>query len=43
MERDPFVTLDEEGVGELIQLAMQRGHKTRPRGVLALFFHDVVM
>ncbi|MBY0356353.1 MAG: pyruvate, phosphate dikinase, partial [Rickettsiales bacterium] len=26
---DPFVTLDQEGVGELIQLASERGRKTR--------------
>jgi pyruvate, orthophosphate dikinase len=28
--RDPFVTLDVEGVGELIDLAVQRGRVTRP-------------
>jgi pyruvate, orthophosphate dikinase len=28
--RDPFVTLDVEGVGELIELAVQRGRATRP-------------
>jgi pyruvate,orthophosphate dikinase len=28
--RDPFVTLDVEGVGELIDLAVQRGRSTRP-------------
>jgi pyruvate, orthophosphate dikinase len=28
--RDPFVTLDVEGVGELIDLAVQRGRATRP-------------
>jgi pyruvate, orthophosphate dikinase len=28
--RDPFVTLDIEGVGELIDLAVQRGRATRP-------------
>ena len=27
---DPFVTLDEEGVGELIKVAMSRGKSTRP-------------
>jgi pyruvate,orthophosphate dikinase len=26
---DPFVTLDQEGVGELVQLAAERGRKTR--------------
>jgi len=28
--RDPFVSLDVEGVGELIELAAERGRKTRP-------------
>ncbi len=28
--RDPFVTLDVEGVGELIRLAVERGRATRP-------------
>jgi pyruvate,orthophosphate dikinase len=28
--RDPFVTLDIEGVGELIQIAAERGRQTRP-------------
>ncbi len=27
---DPFVTLDSEGVGELIQIAVERGRETRP-------------
>ncbi len=27
---DPFVTLDTEGVGQLVQLACERGRKTRP-------------
>jgi pyruvate, orthophosphate dikinase len=27
---DPFVTLDQEGVGELIEIAKERGRKTRP-------------
>jgi pyruvate,orthophosphate dikinase len=27
---DPFVTLDQEGVGELVRLAAERGRKTRP-------------
>ncbi|MFN8929991.1 MAG: pyruvate, phosphate dikinase, partial [Alphaproteobacteria bacterium] len=30
IEQDPFVTLDQEGVGELIKLATERGRKTRP-------------
>lgn len=29
-ERDPFSTLDQEGVGELIEIAVERGRKTRP-------------
>jgi len=28
--RDPFVSLDVEGVGELVQIAAERGRKTRP-------------
>ncbi len=28
--QDPFVSIDEEGVGELIALAAERGRKTRP-------------
>ncbi len=28
-ERDPFATLDREGVGELIEIAAERGRKTR--------------
>ena len=30
IEFDPFVTLDQEGVGELVALAAERGRKTRP-------------
>ena len=29
LEQDPFVTLDTEGVGELILLAVERGRKAR--------------
>ncbi|CAE7224259.1 ppdK, partial [Symbiodinium sp. CCMP2456] len=29
MEEDPFVSIDEQGVGELMKLAMKRGQKTR--------------
>ncbi len=29
-ERDPFITLDAEGVGELVQIAVERGRQTRP-------------
>jgi pyruvate,orthophosphate dikinase len=27
--RDPFVTIDQEGVGELVKIAAERGRKTR--------------
>ncbi len=30
LERDPFVTLDQEGVGELVRIAVERGRRTRP-------------
>lgn len=30
LEHDPFATLDQEGVGELISIAAERGRKTRP-------------
>jgi pyruvate,orthophosphate dikinase len=29
-EKDPFVSLDQEGVGDLIRIATERGRKTRP-------------
>jgi pyruvate,orthophosphate dikinase len=29
LEKDPFVSLDQSGVGELIQIAVERGRKTR--------------
>jgi pyruvate,orthophosphate dikinase len=29
-ERDPFVTIDQEGVGDLIRLAVERGRAARP-------------
>ena len=29
MEKDPFVTLDQDGVGDLISIAAERGRKTR--------------
>jgi pyruvate,orthophosphate dikinase len=31
IERDPFVTLDQEGVGELVKIAAARGRATRPK------------
>ncbi|MES1203179.1 MAG: putative PEP-binding protein, partial [Pseudomonadota bacterium] len=30
LEKDPFVSLDQSGVGELIRIAVERGRKTRP-------------
>ena len=30
LEHDPFVTLDKEGVGSMIEIAAERGRKTRP-------------
>ncbi len=30
-EKDPFVTLDREGVGELMRIAAERGRATRPK------------
>jgi pyruvate,orthophosphate dikinase len=30
LERDPFVTLDTEGVGELVEIGAERGRRTRP-------------
>ena len=30
IERDPFVSLDQDGVGELVRIAAERGRKTQP-------------
>ena len=30
LEIDPFISLDREGVGELVEIAVERGRKTRP-------------
>ncbi|HRC27325.1 MAG TPA: pyruvate, phosphate dikinase, partial [Alphaproteobacteria bacterium] len=30
-EKDPFVSLDTEGVGQLIEIARERGRKTNPK------------
>ncbi|MCI5073649.1 pyruvate, phosphate dikinase [Oricola sp.] len=30
IDRDPFITIDVEGVGEFIQMAAERGQRTRP-------------
>jgi pyruvate,orthophosphate dikinase len=29
-ERDPFVTIDQDGVGELVRIGVERGRRTRP-------------
>jgi pyruvate,orthophosphate dikinase len=31
LERDPFVSVDREGVGELMRIGVERGRKTRPK------------
>ena len=31
IERDPFVSLDRAGVGELVEIAVERGRKSRPK------------
>ncbi|KAH7479441.1 Pyruvate, phosphate dikinase 1, chloroplastic [Phytophthora ramorum] len=31
LEKDPFETLDQEGVGELVRLAVERGRASRPK------------
>ncbi len=36
LPRDPFVTLDQEGVGELIEIAAERGRATRPNMSLGI-------
>ena len=30
LEQDPFVSIDQEGVGELVKIGVERGRKTRP-------------
>ncbi len=30
MDKDPFATLDQDGVGDLLKIAVKRGQKTRP-------------
>ena len=30
LEIDPFISIDREGVGELVKIGVQRGRKTRP-------------
>jgi pyruvate, orthophosphate dikinase len=36
IDSDPFETLDQEGVGELIKMAIQRGRATRPAMAVGL-------
>jgi pyruvate,orthophosphate dikinase len=36
LEDDPFVSIDEDGVGALIQIAVERGRSTQPRLKLGL-------
>ena len=31
MPTDPFVSIDREGVGELMRIGVERGRKTRPK------------
>jgi pyruvate,orthophosphate dikinase len=35
-EKDPFVSIDVEGVGDLIRIAVERGRKTRPNVKLGI-------
>ena len=37
MEKDPFVTLDQEGVGDLIEIAKERGRSVRSDIKLGIF------
>jgi pyruvate,orthophosphate dikinase len=30
MEHDPFIVIDQEGVGELVEMGVERGRRTRP-------------
>ena len=30
LPQDPFVSLDQNGVGELIKIGLKKGHKTKP-------------
>jgi pyruvate, orthophosphate dikinase len=31
VKRNPFATIDQNGVGQLIQIAIEKGRKTRPK------------
>ena len=35
-ERDPFVSIDVEGMGELVRIAVERGRATRPNVKLGI-------
>jgi pyruvate,orthophosphate dikinase len=53
LEKDPFVTIDADGVGKLVEIAVEKGRKTRPNIKLGVcgehggdpasiqFFHEV--
>lgn len=53
IKQDPFTSLDQEGVGELLKIATERGRKTRPELKIGIcgehggdpksikFFHDI--
>ena len=53
LEKDPFATIDVEGVGDLVRLGVERGRRTRPKLKLGIcgehggdaasvhFFHNV--
>ena len=55
LKHDPFVTIDQEGVGELIKIAIERGRKANPKLKLGIcgehggdprsieFFHNIGM
>ena len=55
LKHDPFITLDQDGVGELIKIAIERGRKTNPKLKLGIcgehggeprsieFFHNIGM
>jgi pyruvate,orthophosphate dikinase len=36
LDSDPFVSIDEDGIGALVEIAVERGRKTRPRLKLGL-------
>jgi pyruvate,orthophosphate dikinase len=31
VKRNPFATIDQDGVGQLMQIAIEKGRKTRPK------------